>query len=707
MDPAEQPTSAPAREFVFRDGLGERRHREEAAGAGAELLGLRHELAVVPSFEFALRERASRLTGFRHPSFARVRTIERAAPPHTQLIVVSDATPGIRLSALIAGVESRGLAFETNAVLYLLRQLVIAIAALHETARDTAHGAIAPERLVVTPSGRLVVVEYVLGSALEQLLLSRDRYWSDLRVALPRMAGLPRFDHLTDVTQIGSVALSLFLGRPLRDEEYPTKIAEVAASARMVSARGAEPLPAALRAWLERALQLDPRQSFPSAIEARAGLEKAIADSGCEASQASLEQFLARYNGVDRPQAMAPAAPAVVPSVASAPTPRPMPIADAVMPRPIPIASAPTPAPLPIAAVLEPDRPAPGVPFDKPATTGSVMFAAADEPTIAARASRRSRSWVAAAVIGLAVLVGGATIGARKFFPAPAPTPTTGTLTIATDPPGARVSVDGAAKGATPLTLTLAPGSHRVELHSGGGSRSLPVTIAAGTQASQFIEMPKPASNIGQLRIRTEPAGARVTIDGAPRGVAPTLVANLTPGEHTVVAETDHGSATQSVMVEAGTTASVLLTMTSTEAPAAASGWITVSGKVPVQIFEKGELVGTSESSKVMVVAGRHEFELINDALGYKSARAVNVTSGKVSTLIVDPPPGSIALNALPWAEVWIDGAKVGDTPIGNFSLPIGSHEVVFKHPELGEQTFTAIVTLKEATRLSADLRKK
>ena len=47
-----------------------------------------------------------------------------------------------------------------------------------------------------------------------------------------------------------------------------------------------------------------------------------------------------------------------------------------------------------------------------------------------------------------------------------------------------------------------------------------------------------------------------------------------------------------------------------------------------------------------------------------------------------------MALNALPWAEVWIDGESIGETPIGKVSVPIGWHEIVFRHPELGEKRF-------------------
>ncbi len=106
-----------------------------------------------------------------------------------------------------------------------------------------------------------------------------------------------------------------------------------------------------------------------------------------------------------------------------------------------------------------------------------------------------------------------------------------------------------------------------------------------------------------------------------------------------------------------------------------------------------------------MLAAGKHDLELVNETLGYRSTRSVQVLPGKVARIAIDLPKGIVNLNATPWAEVWVDGQRVGETPIGNLSIPIGSHEVVFRHPQFGEKRHAISVTAGAPTRVSVDMK--
>ena len=788
MDPALASASTPAL-VAFEDGLGTRRLAvDRSRNETVEMLCLRGDLTAVPSFEFALRERLSHLTAFSHACYSRVRGVERLKDPGSTLALVSDVTVGTRLSEMLRFAEAADVTLDIDAALCLLRQLVPAVAMLHENRPDISHGAIGAERLVITPNARLIVVEHVLGSALEQLRFSQERYWRELRIAVPRSAGLPRFDQRADVTQLGVVALSLILGRRLHDEEGPARLGDLVSSAWAVSARGGlEPLPAGLRAGMMCALQLDARNSFESAIDAQEELERVLGESDYLAAPATLEAFLERYRAATEP--LAPAAVAVPtrpihvstqePVHASVPEPKPVlsqpaasqsiagqpvvgrpgvrpaiihdpdmsieltPIA---MPTP-PVApvrppssvrvvvsarTAPAPAavhaPAPLPAAMQTTAPvqtptpvsaAPAAPTRAPESVPSPASVQQEPPMFAfpldmspapndaleTPDTRKRWPWAVAAVA--VVALAGAGVPVARRLVAPSAATHDGTLLMSTNPPGAKLFVDGVERGVTPLTVTLKAGAHALELRGDGPSRLMPITMTAGAQVSQYIELPKTASTAGQLQVRTEPAGARVTVDGVPRGTSPITVADLTPGEHAVTLESDRGSVKQTVAIEAGITASLMVPLGGASDGAPVSGWIAVTAPADVQVFENNRLLGTSQSDRLMVSAGRHEIEIVNETLGYRVARTLQVSPGKVTPIKIDFPKGTIALNAVPWAEVWVDGEKIGDTPIGNLSLSLGSHEIVFRHPDLGEQRHAATVTLNSPARLSVDLRKK
>src|SRR5262249_41541265 len=152
-------------------------------------------------------------------------------------------------------------------------------------------------------------------------------------------------------------------GRRLTDNEYPGALTELVSAAWASAERvGGEPLPIGFRAWMSRALQIDPRASFASAIEALSELDKICSDIDEVTGSLSLETFLVQYQdisaGATRP-ARAPVGPAPIP-VEPVPVPfESAPEESAPVPPVPPAAAAAVPPAVPAAAAVSMTAPAP------------------------------------------------------------------------------------------------------------------------------------------------------------------------------------------------------------------------------------------------------------------------------------------------------------------------------------------------------------
>jgi hypothetical protein len=689
-------TAMSAAGTAFQDGLGERR---QTTGAGNQLLDLVivHEaLGSVAGFEAALRQRAGELASFQHAAFPRLKGVGRLSKPPSRIVVATDHVSGVRLSDLLAIAERRLIPLEYDGAIGLIRQLLDAAAALHEAVPQANHGALAPERLILASDARLIVADYVFGSAIERLGYDQERCWRELRVVLPMVDAKPASDRRADVAQVGVVALSLLLGRLLNEDEYPAGIADMIEGLNAVSPNGLEMLPSETKSWLRRALRVDSDRSFATAIDAKAEFDRTIKVNDVRAKTV-LTAFLTECQTFGKSTASA-AASATAPATSKSPA----------------AASSPKKAENPLDS-FAPSKPAAGTAAPKPPAFTPIAPAAAsassqkrgEEPALQVR--RRipfwNSEWRNRVAIAAAVLVAIATAGVfavRSYATAPP----TGMLVVNTNPDGVQVFINGKKRGLTPLTLELPTGDHKLELTLGDQTRAIPVKITQGGQVSQFVELPAVAAAEGKLSIRTDPPGATVTIDGQRRGVSPLLIEGLMPGTHVVGLQNTLSSVTEQVTIQAGATASLVVPLSAPQG-IPVSGWVSVSSPVEMQLFEDGRMVGTSRAERIMMSVGDHSLQLVNETLGYRVSRTVQVSPGRVTPMRLDPPKGTLALNASPWAEVWVDGDRVGDTPMGNISLQIGSHDVLFRHPELGEQRHTVTVTMNGPARLSVDMRKR
>jgi len=314
----------------------------------------------------------------------------------------------------------------------------------------------------------------------------------------------------------------------------------------------------------------------------------------------------------------------------------------------------------------------------------------------------------AAIVVGVGVVASLSVLAVRRFpmQPSAASQPQPGRLTIETRPGNLEVTIDGDNRGKTPVTISLAPGAHTVTIHGSVDDRVVPLTLAAGAEVTQYFEMKtaEPTATLGRISIVTDPPGARVSVDGKLHGNSPITVEDLTASGHKITATNEAGTVERLVAVPAGGTASVMFSLPRVSGPV--GGWLAIAAPFDVEVVERDDVIGASGTNKVMLAAGRHEITVANRTIGYREARTIDITAGKTMTMRIDPPKAAVSVNARPWADVTVDGNSLGQTPIANTLMTIGSHDVIFRHPQFGERRQTVVVTSNGPNRIAVDLTK-
>jgi hypothetical protein len=445
---------APSEDLLFRDGLGDRLLLRDAHGRPEhECLLIRPELASVPAFEFALNERLWLVEKFDHPAFLTVRNIIRAPGRLMSISLVHDLTGGTRLSDVLKKAASGGQPITAGATVFLLKEVLDALAELHRQSGDLAHGAIAAERIVLA-DGKVRIADYVLGPAIEQLRFTTERYWKELRVAVPSSAGGARLDRRVDVVQAALMAVAMFAGRPLRDTEHLGGLGDVLMSISV---------PQPIRSWLLRALHMDPRRVFVHAGEASQALTEAMKEGGLRPAPGDLD--------LQEPRALR-----LAPAAASKPA----------LPKAIMVATA-KPATHHVRASAAPTQKRD---VWQAHDVDQRAYAPHGTTVTAGRKSTGSGFRRLLLVAGLMALMTGA-FTAAQFLPAPEwMFSKAGTLVVESNPQGIKVSVNGKPHGVTPLTLKVESGIHEVEMHGPGRPKIFKVHVTRGDRVAQFVEFP-------------------------------------------------------------------------------------------------------------------------------------------------------------------------------------------------------------------------
>ena len=384
-----------------------------------------------------------------------------------------------------------------------------------------------------------------------------------------------------------------------------------------------------------------------------------------------------------------PAAPPPVlpPPAAAAPVPMaPRPVAPLEPPPPAP-APAPEPPRTPTAASVDP-APSSFSRWDGPITVDAIgelseSQAPVEGPpvqrqvfagtTVRPEVARFTRRWVP-----LGLIVGVTVAAGYAYWPNLVSSVVDGTVVLESEPPGSEIVIDGVPAGTTPLTADVRAGRHTVEFRNGDAAKTFEVVVSARGRVVQTHDWTAPLT--GTLQVMSEPAGARVLVDGEERGTTPLTLTDVTAGRHDVLLQSQAGEVRRSVTVSEDQTTEL--------SEVIFTGFVTVFAPFEVQVFEGNRALRLDERGQMMLPPGVHELRFQNREFGYQEVRRVNVDSAGTTRLSLVPPTTTVSVTANEPAEVFVDGKRLGDTPVAGASIDRGTREIVVRSATAGERRF-------------------
>lgn len=286
-------------------------------------------------------------------------------------------------------------------------------------------------------------------------------------------------------------------------------------------------------------------------------------------------------------------------------------------------------------------------------------------------------------------------------IPSP-PTPATATLAVDSRPQGAEVYLDGRLQGRTPLTLSVNPGRHEVEVRlSGYQPYRVAVNPAPGERVQVFAPLvPEPRQ--GTLALASTPSGAEVYLEGTLRGRTP-LTLSLPEGRYALELRlSGYEPYRATVQVRRGETTRLEVRLT----PIPRTGTLLLeSTPSGAEVYLEGRLQGRTPL-RLTLEEGTYRVEL--RLPGYEPYGAtVRVERGRETSLAASLRPlrtGELFLEARPeGAEVLVDGRLVGRAPL-RLSLEAGLHEVRVQAPGYAEYRAQVEVRPGESVRLFVEL---
>jgi tRNA A-37 threonylcarbamoyl transferase component Bud32 len=280
------------------------------------------------------------------------------------------------------------------------------------------------------------------------------------------------------------------------------------------------------------------------------------------------------------------------------------------------------------------------------------------------------------------------------------------TIVVKSIPPGATVFLDDEPqKRPTPIEIEKVPVGKQYEIRVEKEGFK-PWTRIVEPEPDKSLRMkatlekfvPKPPL-LGEIRISSDPSGAMVYLNDKDLDrKTPTRLSGLSLGKRYKLRLDKEGY--RAWEGEVSLKDSKLLDLPKVTLEEA-------FGKINLQVFPwahvyyKGKELGTTPmAAPIELQEGTHKLVLKNPPLNIEKQITVKIVADKTQKMSIDIMEGikgSLKINVNPWADVYVDGKKMGSTPLKPLELTVGEHEVQLKNELLKmERSFKVTIKANE-----------
>lgn len=280
------------------------------------------------------------------------------------------------------------------------------------------------------------------------------------------------------------------------------------------------------------------------------------------------------------------------------------------------------------------------------------------------------------------------------------------TFVFETTPPKCKISINGEIKGDTPLNLPLVLNKNYDLTLEKDGYVTIQKNILTSPDNTHFIfELEKNQPVVGAVKIDTNPSGAKVLLNGKDTNqTTPAIIDELPFEKDAEFSLVKDGYITYTKKVSINQPSQDLKISLKKKGPTLKINVVPANAEIFLNKKSAGRTVTDLTKNQT--------YTLRVEAKGYLPEERKIKIDGDLLELDIElkkkeTQTGSISISATPWATVVIDGKIVGTSPILNYTLGVGKHDVIFRHPDFPDVTKNVNIRFNDTQKLIIDLRQE